>query len=109
MNALMSITHRITGAALSVGTLMVLWLLLAAASGPESYEIFRAFAGSLIGRLMIFGWSVALFYHMANGIRHLVFDLGYLFKKESAAKSGYLTLIVTALLTAIFWLLVGMA
>lgn len=82
---------------------MVAWWLIAAATGEEAYNTARDFAGSPIGMLMIFGWSVALFYHLSNGVRHLFWDLGYLLKIEHAYRAGYLVLISTALLTAGAW------
>ncbi len=70
----MSIVHRITGAALYVGTILLAWWLLAAASGPNAYATFQAVASSLIGRLVLFGYTWALIHHMLGGIRHLIWD-----------------------------------
>ncbi|MCB1556830.1 MAG: succinate dehydrogenase, cytochrome b556 subunit [Alphaproteobacteria bacterium] len=103
LNTITSILHRITGYALAVGTLMVVWLLAAAASGPGAYDFFMTFAGSPVGQLLWFGWSVALFYHLCNGIRHLIWDTGRLFDLKHAAAAGYVVLIATALLTALVW------
>jgi len=99
----MSIFHRITGAALAVGTIMVVWWLVAAATGEEAYNVAMDFAKSPLGLFMIFGWSVSLFYHTCNGIRHLFWDMGYLFKLENAYKAGYLVWFGTILLTASAW------
>lgn len=103
MTSVLSILHRACGVALAIGTLMVAWWLIAAATSEEAYNTAQAFAGSTIGTLMIFGWSVALFYHLSNGIRHLFWDLGYLFKIENAYTAGYLVLLSTAILTAGAW------
>jgi len=103
MTSVLSILHRATGVALAVGTLMVAWWLIAAATGPESYAIAQEFAETPFGTLMIFGWSVALFYHMSNGVRHMFWDLGYLFKIQNAYKAGYLVLLSTVLLTGGAW------
>ena len=83
MTSVMSILHRATGVALVAGTLMVAWWLIAAATGPQAYAYAQDFAASPIGMVMIFGWSVALFYHLSNGIRHLFWDMGYLFKLDN--------------------------
>jgi len=103
LTSVMSIFHRICGYALAVGTMMVMWLLVAAAYGPEAYDQFMSFSRSWIGLLMIFGWSVALFYHMSNGIRHFCWDLGYLFKLEDAYRAGYLVIASTIILTVVTW------
>ncbi len=103
MTSVLSILHRACGVALAIGTLMVAWWLIAAAMGEEQYTIAMKFAQSPLGTLMIFGWSVALFYHMSNGIRHLLWDMGYLFKLKNAYLGGYLVLLSTAILTVAAW------
>jgi succinate dehydrogenase / fumarate reductase cytochrome b subunit len=100
----MSILHRMTGAANGVGLLIFSWWLLAAASGPAAYETFIHFITSPLGYFLLFGWSVSVFYHLCNGIRHLIWDAGYLFKIENAYRAGYVVLTVTAILTALVWL-----
>ena len=72
----LSILHRITGVALGVGTVLLAWWLLAAATGPEAFAAARAFIGSIAGRFILLGFTFALFYHLANGIRHLFWDFG---------------------------------
>ncbi len=105
MTSVMSILHRMTGFALAVGMVMIVWLLLAAATGPAAYETFRWFVMTPVGQLMLFGWSVALFYHMCNGVRHLFWGMGYLFKLENAYRAGYAVLAATVLLTGLVWYL----
>lgn len=99
----MSILHRMSGAALAVGTLMVIWMLLGLASGPQAWGVFQMFVTSWIGKLMLFGWSAALFYHMCNGVRHLFWDAGYGFEIRNAYRSGYVVLAAAVLLTAVVW------
>ena len=70
----MSIVHRITGAALYVGTLLVAWWLIAAASGPNAYAVIESVIGSLFGRLVLFGYTWALIHHALGGLRHLIWD-----------------------------------
>lgn len=103
MTSVTSILHRITGIGLTVGLIMFTWWLVAAAIGPEAYDVFMNFAGSKLGLLLMFGWSVAFFYHLANGIRHLFWDAGLLFKIENAYRAGYVVLLFTAVFTAITW------
>jgi succinate dehydrogenase / fumarate reductase cytochrome b subunit len=100
----MSILHRATGVALALGTLMVIWMLLAAASGEAAFALFQSFNASLLGQVMLFGWTVSLFYHMGNGMRHLFWDIGKGYEIPTAYRSGYAVLAFTALLTGIIWL-----
>jgi succinate dehydrogenase / fumarate reductase cytochrome b subunit len=103
ITSVLSILHRMTGAALAVGTLMLVWLLLAAASGPAAYDMFMNFCASPLGIFMLAGWSFALYYHMCNGVRHLIWDTGYLFKIENARLGGWVVLASSLLLTALTW------
>lgn len=100
----MSILHRITGIALAVGTLLLAWWLVAAAIGPEAYAAANGFIGSFIGRLLLFGWTVALFYHLCNGIRHMIWDTGRNLELGPAYASGMFVLAGTVVLTAIAWI-----
>ena len=72
-----SILHRITGAALYFGTLLLVWWLIAAASGEVYYNYVNGFMGSIVGRLILFGFTWALILHTLGGIKHLFWDLGY--------------------------------
>src|SRR5262249_54268338 len=74
LTSVLSILHRITGIALSVGTLLLVYWIIAAAAGQEAFAAAQEFMGSILGRLLLFGWTLAFFYHLANGIRHLVWD-----------------------------------
>ena len=103
----MSIAHRITGIMLAGGTLLLVWWLVALAMGPVAYGRAQGFIASPIGILMMFGWTVALFYHLANGIRHLFWDAGYGFDIPTVYRSGYAVLALTVLLTIAAWLIAG--
>ena len=103
LTSVLSITHRLTGVALAVGTLLLVWWLVAAASGSEAYATVQTFLGSIIGRLMLFGWTLALFYHLANGIRHLFWDAGFLLELKGAYASGWLVLLASVVLTLAAW------
>ena len=103
MTSAMSITHRATGVALVIGSLLVIWWLVAAAMGEEAYNCVKAFTESTIGTVMLFCWTVALFYHLCNGIRHLFWGIGFLFKLQNAFRAGWFVLFMTALLTGLVW------
>ena len=101
-----SILHRATGVAMAVGfVLFALWLA-DAASGPDAYAVFAGAMGSTIGRLLLLGWSWAFFYHLANGIRHLVWDAGHGFEKEHANASAWFVIVASVVLTLVFWMVV---
>lgn len=76
LTMMMSITHRITGAGLYFGTLLLAWWLIAAATGPEAFATASWFMDSILGRLILFGFTWALFTHMLGGIRHIIQDTG---------------------------------
>jgi succinate dehydrogenase / fumarate reductase, cytochrome b subunit len=103
MTTIMSILHRATGAALAVGALLITWWLVAAAIGPGAYDVARNFAASPLGLFMLFGWSFCLYYHLFNGIRHLIWDTGYLFKIKNAYAAGWVVLALTAACTILTW------
>lgn len=105
MTSVLSILHRATGVALAIGTLMVVCILTAAALGEKDFNMVMEFWRSPIGMLLTFGWSVALFYHLSNGVRHLIWDTGRLFKLQNAMTAGYFVLASTVILTALAWLL----
>ena len=99
-----SIVHRITGVGLAVGTLLLTWWLVAAAMGPESFATVQGFIGSPIGLVLMFGWTWALFYNLANGIRHLIRDAGYSFELATAEKGAYIVAILSVALTILAWI-----
>jgi succinate dehydrogenase / fumarate reductase cytochrome b subunit len=103
LTSVLSILHRFTGIGLAVGLLYLVCWLIAAASGLEAFDRLQSFNGSPIGRLLLFGWSIAFFYHLLNGIRHLAWDAGWGFELPAAYKSGYAVLIGTAVLTLAAW------
>ncbi len=104
MLALMSITHRATGVFLALGTLLLAYWLGAAAYGPEEFARAQALVGSWLGVLLLMGWSAALFYHLCNGIRHLLWDIGWGFELPQAYRSGRVVLAVAAVLTLASWI-----
>ena len=76
LTAILSITHRITGVGLSAGLVLLTWWITAAALGDGAYATAIAVIGSWFGKLVLFGFSLALYFHLCNGVRHLVWDAG---------------------------------
>lgn len=101
----MSIVHRITGSALFFGTLLVVWWLIAAASGPDYFDYVQGIYGSILGRLVLFGYTWALVHHMLGGIRHLIWDTGRGFDIPSANRMAWMTLIGSVTLTILVWII----
>src|SRR5258706_8802451 len=100
----LSILHRLTGIALSVGSILLAWWLIAVAAGGQVFAATHAFLASPIGVLLLFLWSVAFFYHLCNGVRHLVWDSGIGFTLPRARLSGHAVLGATGALTVLAWL-----
>ena len=101
---LLSITHRATGLALAVGALLLVCWLLAVASGPDAFAAVHGFVGSWLGRLLLFGWTWALLYHLFNGIRHLFWDAGLGFELPAARASGYTVAVASVAATLAVWI-----
>lgn len=99
----MSIIHRITGAALYFGTLLLVWWLVAAASGPQAYAVFSAVAGSFPGQLVLFGYTWALLHHMMGGIRHFIWDTGAGLGVVHARQIALLSIVASLGLTVLVW------
>jgi succinate dehydrogenase / fumarate reductase cytochrome b subunit len=107
VHALVSITHRITGSAMSlVGVPLFVWWLVAAATGPEAYATFYDLARSPIGYLVGVGFTYVFFQHMMSGLRHLVMDTGAGFELTTAKKSAALCYVGAVILTAITWFVI---
>jgi succinate dehydrogenase / fumarate reductase cytochrome b subunit len=102
----LSILHRLTGIALVVGSILLAWWLIAVAAGGELFAVTHGFIASPIGMLLLFLWSVAFFYHLCSGIRHLAWDIGYGFEIRDAHRNGYAVIVATVLFTLIAWLYV---
>lgn len=103
LSALLSVVHRGTGAALSIGSIALVYWLMALAGGESAFGTAQAFMGSILGRLMLFGWTFALFFHLSNGIRHLFWDAGYGFEKETVKTSSFIVLAAAGFLTLLVW------
>jgi succinate dehydrogenase / fumarate reductase cytochrome b subunit len=103
LTSVLSITHRMTGVALAVGTLLLVWWLVAAATSVDAFDLVQKIIGHWGGRLLLFGWSYALFFHLCNGIRHLFWDMGKGFELTTVGKSSWLVILVSVALTVGAW------
>lgn len=98
-----SILHRATGVALAVGTLILVCGLVSLAAGADSFARFHGLVGSPLGMVLLFGWSWALFFHLCNGIRHLVQDAGAGYEVAQFIRSSWLSVIGSIVLTLLVW------
>jgi len=99
----LSILHRATGVAMSLGLVALAAWLMQAAAGPEAYLGFTTLMATAIGKLLLIGWSFTFFFHSANGVRHLVWDAGRGLDKQSADRSAWFVLGFAVVVTAAFW------
>ena len=97
----LSILHRITGVASSVGFLVFAWWLMALASGPNSYETAMRYLSSPLGKLLLVGFTFSFVYHFCNGIRHMVWDTGRGLERAQARRSGWFVIVAALVLTAL--------
>ena len=103
ITSVLSILHRITGVIMSVGIVALIYWLLALAGGDASYATALAVLGSVPGKLLLFGWSLAFFSHLSNGVRHLFWDSGRGFELPQVYRSGWAAVGMASLLTFVFW------
>jgi succinate dehydrogenase / fumarate reductase, cytochrome b subunit len=103
ISMVLSILHRMTGVALFFGTLLWVWWLVAAAVGEDEFETARWFIGTWLGQILLLGWTWALFYHLANGIRHLFWDIGKGYEIGTMTASGWAAVLSSFALTAAAW------
>lgn len=103
ITSVMSILHRISGIVLSFGAFVLVWWLLAVAQGGDAYARAAECVASPFGLLALFGFSLALVYHLLNGIRHLLWDAGWGFQIPQVYKSGYTVVALTVVFTAAIW------
>lgn len=108
ITSVMSILHRITGVGLTLGALLLVWWFLAAAAGPEAFARADGVLTSWFGGLVLIFSLLALWYHFANGIRHLLWDAGWGFELERVRMTGIAVAVATPVLTlvtlvAAFW------
>ncbi len=106
LTMMMSIVHRITGVALYFGTLLLVLWLVAAATSPEAYRLASAIAGSILGLIVLFGYSWALIHHMLGGIRHFVWDTGHGLGPEWREVLAKATIGGSVGLTVLLWVVI---
>lgn len=105
ISSALSIFHRITGVALSLGAVLLSLWLAAAATSPGAFALAQSLLDSIVGMLILFGFTLALFYHFCNGVRHLLWDAGYGFDLPTMHRTGYAVLVASAGLTVVFWII----
>ena len=105
LTSVLSITHRATGIALLAGSLLLVYWLVALSTGPQSFTEARSMLGSWLGRTLLFGFTVALYFHLGNGIRHLFWDAGKGFDMASVYASGRAVVVVAVALSVATWAL----
>jgi succinate dehydrogenase / fumarate reductase cytochrome b subunit len=103
LTSVLSISHRVTGIALSVGSVLLVAWLAAAAAGPHALSSVRAFVHSPGGLFLLLLWTFSLFFHLCNGIRHLIWDAGWGFDLRTIYLSGWTVVVASAVLTGLAW------
>jgi len=99
LTSVLSITHRGTGLALGIGAVFFVWWLSGAAWSAACFAAAQAFWGSWLGKLLLLGWTFSLFYHLLNGVRHLLWDIGFGFDLRSTYRTGWMVVVFSVLLT----------
>jgi succinate dehydrogenase / fumarate reductase cytochrome b subunit len=99
ITSVMSIMHRATGVLLALGALVLMAWLVACAGNGDSFAFFNFLAGTLVGKIALFAFVAALVYHFLNGIRHLLWDVGWGFEIPQFYASGYVVLSLTLVIT----------
>lgn len=103
INMVMSIVHRITGAALYFGSLLLAAWLISAAAGPEVFAEANAWLGSILGRIVLIGYTWALIHHMLGGVRHLIWDTGRGLDIPSVDVLCWGSIVASVTITAMIW------
>ena len=104
ITAVLSIMHRMTGVVLYLGLVLLVIVLATAAWHLEAYEALKTMLSHWLGQVFIIAWIAALYLHLCNGIRHLFWDAGMGFDLRKTQQTAYLTVAITAILTAATWL-----
>jgi len=107
INMVMSILHRMTGAALYFGTILLAWWLAAVAAGPEYFSYVSGLFGTFLGKLVLFGYSWALIHHALGGIRHFIWDSGRGYDLPTIDLLSWGSIALSALLTVVLWVTVA--
>ena len=103
LTAVFSIFHRLTGIGLSLGSIFVsLWITIIAL-GPNFFYFFEYIASLVIFKIILFLWTVGIFYHLFNGIRYLFWSIGIGMDLKTVYISGYFVLFLTLMSTFAVW------
>lgn len=105
LTSVLSITHRVTGVALSIGSPVLVCWLIAAAAGPSAYATLHGYLASWLGLLLLLGWTFSLFFHLCNGSRHLFWDAGFGFELQTIYASGWAVVTISIGLTLAAWII----
>ena len=103
---LISISHRLTGVALALGTLLFTFWLTAAAFAPDIFKLAQRLMGSWFGYIILLGYTFAIFFHMGNGVRHLFWDVGMGYEISSVKRSGISVILFAVIMTSFTWLFI---
>ena len=103
LSSVLSIMNRVTGIAISAGTLLLVWWLVAAASGPSAYQTVSEFLRSFVGLFVLFGWTGSLMYHFFASLRHLAWDAGFGYSLPQMRITGLAAVIATGVSTILIW------
>ena len=104
LTAMMSVLHRGTGVVISIGTLFLVWVLAKAAMGADAFAGTQWLLSSWFGYLVLIGFTFSLYAHFCNGIRHLLWDMGYGFDVSKANTGAMISLITAVVLTVLTWI-----
>ena len=105
MTSVLSILHRGTGLFLVLGSVMIAFWVVALALSHNIFASYQAWLGSLLGKVLLAGWSFSLFFHWANGIRHLLWDAGWGYEIKRVYITGWIVVLLSVVLTGLLWLL----
>ncbi|MDQ0333476.1 succinate dehydrogenase / fumarate reductase cytochrome b subunit [Mesorhizobium sp. YL-MeA3-2017] len=103
LTSVLSITHRLTGVALGVGSIIIVAWLVTGAAGQSAYQQFLGILRSWIGLALLFGWTFSMFFHLCNGVRHLFWDAGRGFDLRTIYASGWAVIATSVILTIVLW------
>lgn len=104
LTVVLSITHRLTGLAMAAGVVLLITVLFSVAAGPQAYAAAQGLLDSWLGHLVLIAFTLALYFHLCNGVRHLFWDVGYGFDLDTVDKTAIATLVGAVVLTGLTWL-----
>ena len=103
ISSLLSIAHRILGVINLLSLISIFFFLLILSFGENYYDIFLTFINTFLGKFILIGFTWSMCFHLLSGVRHLVWDMGYGFEIKTANLSGILVIILSLIMTTLFW------